>query len=55
MMRAPSRETDMAIESLVWELYNLSEEDRRLISVELNKLPNLGAINQMKIQEDENV
>lgn len=55
MMRAPSRKTDMAIESLVWELYNLNEEDRRLISIELNKLPNLGAINQMKIQEDENV
>jgi len=55
MQKNPARETDLAIESLVWELYNLTDEEKGIITEELRKLPNLGAINHMKIQDGEHV
>ena len=44
-----SRELDLAIERLVLELYDINQEELDIIVKELNSLPDLNAINQMKI------
>ena len=44
-----SRELDLAIEQLVLELYDINQEELDIIIRELNSLPDLNAINQMKI------
>ena len=43
-----SRELDFQIEKLVYKLYNLTDDDIEIIKTEINKLPDLGAINHMK-------
>ena len=43
-----SRDIDFQIENLIYKLYNLTDNDIEIIKTEINKLPNLGAINHMK-------
>lgn len=45
-----SRDLDFQIEELVIKLYGLSKKEVRLIMSELNSLPDLSAINQMKVE-----
>lgn len=42
---------DLQLESLIMKKYGLSKEEMRMISQELNKLPDLSAINMMKMRE----
>ncbi len=44
-----SRQLDLEIEKLVLKLYDISQEELGLITNELNNLPDLNAVNQMKI------
>ena len=44
-----SRELDLAIEQLVLGLYDINQEELDIIVKELNSLPDLNAVNQMKI------
>ena len=44
-----SRQLDLEIEKLVLKLYNINQEELSLILNELNNLPDLNAVNQMKI------
>ena len=44
-----SRQMDLEIEKLVLKLYDISQEELGLITNELNNLPDLNAVNQMKI------
>lgn len=44
-----SRQLDLEIEKLVLKLYDINQEELNLITNELNNLPDLNAINQMKI------
>lgn len=48
-----SRETDLEIERLVIALYGLSSAEFDMVKAEINHLPDLGAINHMKINEGE--
>lgn len=48
-----SRQTDLEIEELVLKLYNISQEELEIIMHEINNLPDLNAINQMKISNGE--
>lgn len=43
------RNTDLRLESLIMKKYGLNKDDQRIIATELNSLPNLGAINDMKM------
>lgn len=44
-----SRQLDLEIEKFVLELYDISQEEFDIIIKELNNLPDLNAVNQMKI------
>lgn len=48
-----TRRLDIKLEGLVSKLYGLNMHDINLIAEELNKLPDLWAINHMKLTEDE--
>lgn len=48
-----SRGTDLEIEKLVFALYGLSADEMDMVKAEINHLPDLGAINHMKINEEE--
>ena len=48
-----NRELDMEIEKLVMELYEISNDETAIICEELNSLPDLSAINQMKLKDGE--
>ena len=48
-----SREIDLEIEKLVLTLYGLSADEFDMVKAEINRLPDLGAINHMKISEGE--
>jgi len=43
------QDVDMEIESMVMKLYSISQADYKYIRSEMNRLPNLSAINSMKI------
>ncbi|WP_185173009.1 TaqI-like C-terminal specificity domain-containing protein [Rothia nasimurium] len=43
-----TREVDLQLEKLVFQVYEVSEEEQAFIREELGKLPNLSAINEMK-------
>lgn len=43
-------ELDITLEYKIFEKYNLSDEEIRIIQSEMNKLPNLSAINDMKFE-----
>jgi hypothetical protein len=43
----------MEIETMVMKLYNISKADYEYIYSELNRLPNLDAVNQMKLMDGE--
>lgn len=43
-----SREDDLLLDSLIAKLYDITEEELQLISAEINRLPDLSAINYMK-------
>lgn len=48
-----NRRKDLAIERLVFELYKLNNEEKELIIQEMNCLPDLSAINHMKISGED--
>lgn len=50
-----NHDVDVALEYLIMEKYELTEQERRMIIAEMNSLPDLGAINDMKIEEKNNV
>lgn len=47
------RKIDLELEKKVIELYDISREEVLMIMEEINKLPNLSAINNMKFTEEE--
>lgn len=53
MQDNPLRETDLEIEKLVIALYGLTAAEFDMVKTEMNHLPDLGAINHMKINEGE--
>ena len=48
-----TRKEDMEIEAMVMQLYDISNSDYEYIRAELNRLPDLSAINQMKFTDGE--
>jgi hypothetical protein len=48
-----TRKVDLELEEMVMRLYGISEADFAYIRSELNRLPNLSAVNQMKIADGE--
>lgn len=48
MLQKYDRTIDLALESKVMELYELTEQEKAKIKKAINELPNLGAINEMK-------
>ncbi len=50
-----SLKIDFELEDLIFQLYDISLEERDLIIDELNKLPDLSAINDMKFPRRDNV
>lgn len=53
MKRGYSRKADLEIENLVLTLYGLSADEFDMVKTEMNRLPDLEAINHMKISEGE--
>ena len=45
-----SYDLDMELENLIMQKYGLNEEDKRLIIREMNSLPNLSSVNNMKYE-----
>lgn len=45
-----SYDLDMELENLIMQKYGLNEEDKRLIIKEMNSLPNLSSVNNMKYE-----
>lgn len=50
LMRKYDRTNDLALEQLIMEKYGLTEEERKMIAAEMNRLPNLSAVNDMKME-----
>ncbi len=44
--------TDIMLESLIMDKYGLNEHDKQIIANEMNRLPNLSAINNMKMENE---
>lgn len=53
LQRQYHRELDLQIERLIMKLYNITAEEIIIIAEELNSLPDLSAINQMKLKDGE--
>ena len=41
---------DIELEKLIMEKYGLSDMEKDMIYCEMNRLPNLGAVNDMKVE-----
>ena len=50
LMQAYDYQTDLRLEKLVMQKYGLTAEEERLIFDEMNRLPNLSAVNNMKME-----
>ena len=50
-MKKYDRVSDLKLELLIMKKYGLNIKDKRLILEEMNRLPNLNAINNMKMEE----
>lgn len=50
LMKTYDYQTDLRLEKLIMQKYGLTDEEERLISDEMNRLPNLSAINNMKME-----
>ncbi len=50
LMREYDRANDLALEQLIMEKYGLTKEERKMIAAEMNRLPNLSAVNDMKME-----
>lgn len=48
LLKSYSRELDMNLENLVAQLYGISEKEQEMIQQEINTLPDLSSINNMK-------
>lgn len=46
---------DLQLEKLICRKYELTDAEIRLIYDEMNRLPDLGAVNNMKVEVDVNV
>ena len=53
LQREYSRDIDLQIERMVAMLYKLTHEEFLLVAAEINRLPDLGAINHMKMNKEE--
>ena len=45
-----NREDDLLLEKLIMKKYKLTKEEQQLISDEMNRLPDLSAVNNMKME-----
>ena len=50
LMQHYDHDMDVKLEDLVMEKYGLTEEERKLIISEMNRLPDLSAVNNMKME-----
>ena len=50
LMREYDRTKDLELEELIMEKYGLTEEERKMIAAEMNRLPNLSAVTDMKME-----
>ena len=50
LMQAYDYQTDLRLEKLVMQKYGLTAEEECLIFDEMNRLPNLSAVNNMKME-----
>ena len=50
LMHEYDRANDLELEQLIMEKYGLTEEEREMIAAEMNRLPNLSAVNDMKME-----
>lgn len=50
LMRTYDRESDLQLENLIMKKYGLNKKEQHLISAEINRLPDLSAINNMKVE-----
>jgi tRNA1(Val) A37 N6-methylase TrmN6 len=50
-----SHEADIALEQLIFKKYDLTEDEIKIIISEMNSLPDLGSVNDMKIKDVDNV
>ena len=49
-MNTYNREDDLLLEKLIMKKYKLTKEEQQLISDEMNRLPDLSAVNNMKME-----
>ena len=49
-MRKYDYSTDIKLERLIMKKYGLTKDEQELIIREMNNLPNLGAVNDMKME-----
>lgn len=50
LMQHYDHDADMKLEELIMEKYGLTSDERRMVLKEMNKLPNLSAVNNMKTE-----
>lgn len=50
LMKGYNHEDDIQLEKIIMKKYCLADEERRLVLDEMNRLPNLNAINDMKME-----
>lgn len=50
LMQKYDYQVDLQLETLIVKKYDLTDEDVKLISAEMNRLPDLGAVNNMKVK-----
>ena len=55
LMVAYDYQLDIQLENKIFQKYQLSKEEIELIAEEINKLPDLSAINNMKFEVSDNV
>ena len=50
LMKGYNHEDDIRLEKLIMKKYCLTDEERRLVLDEMSRLPNLSAVNDMKVE-----
>ena len=50
LMRHYDHDTDVELEELIMKKYGLTKEERKLVINEMNRLPDLSAVNNMKME-----
>ena len=50
LIKEYNHERDMELEKLICKLYTISDEEESMIYSTMNNLPDLGAVNMMKVE-----